>query len=51
MMIGLNGYDDEYFGLQELRELKNFSSLRAILSGLQSHPVYRLRKCWSAVPK
>ncbi|XP_025114102.1 ral guanine nucleotide dissociation stimulator-like 1 isoform X2 [Pomacea canaliculata] len=36
---------------QELRELKNFSSLRAILSGLQSHPVYRLRRCWSAVPK
>ncbi|ESP00875.1 hypothetical protein LOTGIDRAFT_238436 [Lottia gigantea] len=36
---------------QELRDLKNFSSLRAIISGLQSSPVYRLRKTWSALPK
>ncbi|CAG5124735.1 unnamed protein product, partial [Candidula unifasciata] len=36
---------------QDLRELKNFSSLKAIITGLQSHPVYRLRKTWSALPK
>ncbi|XP_050398987.2 ral guanine nucleotide dissociation stimulator-like 1 isoform X1 [Patella vulgata] len=36
---------------QELRDLKNFSSLRAIISGLQTHPVYRLRKTWAALPK
>ncbi|KAK2894253.1 ral guanine nucleotide dissociation stimulator-like 1 isoform X1 [Channa argus] len=36
---------------QECRRLKNFSSLRAILSALQSNAVYRLRKTWSAVSK
>ncbi|KAK9510138.1 hypothetical protein O3M35_004984 [Rhynocoris fuscipes] len=36
---------------QELRILKNFSSLKAIISGLQSNPVYRLSKTWSALPK
>lgn len=35
--------------LQDCRQLKNFSSLRAILSALQSNAVYRLRKTWAAV--
>uniref|UniRef100_A0A8C6A177 Ral guanine nucleotide dissociation stimulator like 3 n=1 Tax=Marmota marmota marmota TaxID=9994 RepID=A0A8C6A177_MARMA len=33
------------------RELQNFSSLRAILSALQSNPIYRLKRSWGAVSR
>uniref|UniRef100_A0AAV2KWM5 Ral guanine nucleotide dissociation stimulator-like 1 n=1 Tax=Knipowitschia caucasica TaxID=637954 RepID=A0AAV2KWM5_KNICA len=36
---------------QECRIRKNFSSLRAIVSALQSNPLYRLKKVWTCVHK
>ncbi|XP_022084342.1 ral guanine nucleotide dissociation stimulator-like isoform X2 [Acanthaster planci] len=36
---------------QVCREMKNFSSAKAIIAGLQTHPVHRLRKVWNAVPR
>ncbi|XP_034977353.1 ral guanine nucleotide dissociation stimulator-like 1 isoform X2 [Zootoca vivipara] len=35
----------------ECRILKNFSSLRAIVSALQSNSIYRLKKSWASVAK
>ncbi|XP_064415954.1 ral guanine nucleotide dissociation stimulator-like 1 isoform X2 [Latimeria chalumnae] len=35
----------------ECRIMKNFSSLRAIVSALQSNPIYRLKKAWASVSK
>ncbi|KAF0991249.1 hypothetical protein HZS_3620 [Henneguya salminicola] len=31
---------------RELRELKNFSSLKSVISALSSHEIYHLQKEW-----
>lgn len=36
---------------QELRLLKNFSSLKAITAALQSNSIHRLTKVWLAIPR
>ncbi|GAA6094576.1 ral guanine nucleotide dissociation stimulator-like 1 isoform X1 [Tachysurus ichikawai] len=36
---------------QECRIRKNFSSLKAIVSALQSNPIYRLKRSWACVHK
>lgn len=36
---------------QECHQLRNFSSLRAILSALQSNAVYRLKKTWAVISR
>ncbi|XP_051695963.2 ral guanine nucleotide dissociation stimulator-like 3 isoform X2 [Oryctolagus cuniculus] len=36
---------------QRCRELRDFSALRAILSALQSNPIYRLKRSWGAVSR
>lgn len=40
-----------FLSQQECRIRKNFSSLRAIVSALQSNPIYRLKRAWASVHK
>lgn len=37
------------FFFQACRELRNFSSLHAIVSGLKAHPIHRLKRTWQQV--
>ncbi|CAK9302230.1 unnamed protein product [Gordionus sp. m RMFG-2023] len=36
---------------KELRMLKNFSSMKAVVSALRSNPIYRLQNIWNSIPK
>lgn len=36
---------------RKLLEINNLNSLKAVVSGLQSAPIYRLSKTWNVVPK
>jgi hypothetical protein len=39
-------FSNGYYFFQESRAIKNYNSMMAIVSGLQSTPVYRLKRTW-----